>query len=194
MSVSSGGSWRHSFILGLGTFFITLTLVLFSEIFLRSVVLFLGIILLILIIFIGILADIIGIAATAASESPFHAKASKKILGAKQSVTLVRNADIVASFCNDVIGDICGTVSGAIGAAIVLRVITIQPTWDKVLFGALLTGAIAALTVGGKAYGKSIAINKADDIIFKVGQSFAQFEELFGITILDNKRKNGTGR
>ena len=33
-----------------------------------------------------------------------------------------------------------------------------------------ITGCIAAVTVAGKALGKSFAIDKADDIIFNVGR------------------------
>ena len=54
-------------------------------------------IILLFIIFIGIIFDLIGMAVTAADEKPFHAKAAKKIPGAKQAIYLVR-ADRVAGF------------------------------------------------------------------------------------------------
>ena len=47
--------------------------------------------------------------------------ASKKVPGAKQAIWLVKNADAVANFCNDVVGDVAGAVTGAAGATVALR-------------------------------------------------------------------------
>lgn len=66
-----------------------------------------AIIILIVVIGIGILFDIIGVSVTVADEEEFHAKASKKINGAKTAVKLIRNSAKVANICADVIGDIC---------------------------------------------------------------------------------------
>ncbi|WDC83794.1 hypothetical protein PL321_14940 [Caloramator sp. mosi_1] len=90
---------------------------------------------LISIIFVGIIFDIIGVAVTAAEEAPFHSLASRKVKGAKTAVKLIRNADKVSNFCNDVIGDICGVVSGAAGAIIISKLISkgfliIKQFWD----------------------------------------------------------------
>ena len=66
-----------------------------------------AIIVLVLVIFVGIFFDLIGVAVTVADEQEFHAKASKKIEGSKDSIKLIRNAPKVANICADVIGDIC---------------------------------------------------------------------------------------
>ena len=66
-----------------------------------------ALIILILVIFLGVLFDIIGIAVTVGTEADFHAKAAKKIKGAKTSINLIRNSSRVSNFCADVIGDIC---------------------------------------------------------------------------------------
>lgn len=66
-----------------------------------------AIIILIITIFVGILFDIIGVAVTVAKEEEMHAKASKKIQGAKTSIKLIRNSSKVSNICADVIGDIC---------------------------------------------------------------------------------------
>ena len=63
------------------------------------------------VILVGILFDIVGVAVTVAGEEEFHARASKKIPGAKTAVKLIRNSSIVANICADVIGEICGVVS-----------------------------------------------------------------------------------
>lgn len=66
-----------------------------------------AILILVLVIFIGIIFDIIGVAVTVANEHEFHAKATKKVKGSKDSIKLIRNAPKVANICADVIGDIC---------------------------------------------------------------------------------------
>ena len=119
-----------------------------------------------LIILVNIIFDIIGTAVTAADETPFHAMASRKLYGAKQSIKLIRNADKVSNFCNDVVGDICGIISGAAGAYIIIRIIGSR---ESITVAELVvTGLITALTVGGKALGKTIALRNSNYIIYKV--------------------------
>lgn len=171
------------------TFFIALLVSLGSEALVQAVNnVMVAIILLFVIIFLGIFFDIIGTAATAAEMPPFNARAAKKVFGAKQAVKLTGNADIVANFCNDVIGDIAGTLSGAIGAGIVLTLVGEYDFLDFVLSGAVMTSMIAALTVGGKAIGKSIALNNANGIIFKVAMIMAWLENISGIELFKNRK------
>ncbi|MFZ5688164.1 MAG: hypothetical protein ACOY9Y_08265 [Bacillota bacterium] len=148
--------------------------------------------LLLVIILIGIIFDIIGIAAAAAKEAPFHAKAAKKIKGATQSLKIVRNADRVASFCNDVVGDIAGTLSGAIGAAIALKLIIIgNNEVGELVAGTVMAGFVAAITVGGKAWGKNFAIYQATEIISRVGLVLAVLESLLGLKLFNGIPKKG---
>lgn len=149
-----------SFLLSLGILFISTGLFEKISIFWSFLVVF-------IIIFIGIFFDVVGVAVTAADESPFHAMASKKYKGAKQAIRLIRNADKVASICNDVIGDICGVVSGTAGAAIVFRIFSgnAGSSWTEAAVG----GLIAALTVGGKAFAKRFGMNNSNFIIYRVG-------------------------
>lgn len=137
-------------------------------------------IILIAIILIGIIADILGTAVTAAIESPFHAKATKRVLGAPQSIRLIRNADRVANISNDVIGDIAGTVSGALGISIVARIALQYPGWDAMVLNILITASVASLTVSGKALGKKVALSKCNKIIFFVGKIMANLERIIG--------------
>ena len=81
-----------------------------------------AILILIAVIFIGIIFDIIGVAVTVANENEFHAKATKKVEGSKDSIKLIRNAPRVSNICADVIGDICGVLSGAISALIAVKI------------------------------------------------------------------------
>lgn len=130
----------------------------------------------ILFILLGIIFDIIGTAVLTAKESTFHAKSSKKIKGAKESINLIKNSNQIASICNDVIGDICGIVSGSVGAmlSIFISEITKIDTLYTTLF---ISSLISSLTVGGKAIGKKYAVEKSDIIIEKVGKILAIFKK-----------------
>lgn len=150
--------------------------------------LILALILLFTIIVIGIIFDIIGVATTAAEASPFHAKAAKKVKGSRQANNLLANADKVASFCNDVVGDICSAVSGALGTAIVFLIAAGRPSIDDTIAATVMTGIIAGLTVGGKAAGKKIALEQSEQVVFRVGQVLAWIEDLTGIEIFSSKK------
>ncbi|MBS4025376.1 MAG: hypothetical protein KGZ96_06840 [Clostridia bacterium] len=175
---------KHAAVVGAATFFSAILIIFGSGIFFNKVTsLFLYFIFLIAIILVGIIFDIIGVAAAAATEPPLCARAAKKQAGALQAINLVRNADRVASFSNDVIGDIAGTVSGAIGASIIFRLVLLEPGLNTFVYGAVMTGAVAALTVSGKAFGKSYAINEANEIIFFVGKLIYIVEKKFGFKL-----------
>lgn len=126
-----------------------------------------AIIILILVIALGIFFDIIGVAVTVADEHEFHAKATKKIKGSKDSIKLIRNAPKVANICADVIGDICGVLSGAISALISMKITEQFGLTFNIQF--ILSALVAALTVGGKALGKGIANKKSTQIVHAVG-------------------------
>ncbi|AAO36123.1 hypothetical protein K144313037_13870 [Clostridium tetani] len=143
---------------------------LLSDMLLRNVNILVAFIILIFIISIGIIFDIIGVAVTAAEERPFHSKASKKVPGAKIAVKLIRNADKVSNFCNDVVGDVCGIISGTTGAVIVSKIIKQTAGLNVTLTTAIIGSLIAALTIGGKAWGKSFAIKQSEIIIDKVSR------------------------
>jgi CBS domain containing-hemolysin-like protein len=140
-------------------------------------------VILICIVLIGILFDVVGVAVTAASETPFHAMASRKVPEAQEALHLVRNANRVSSFCNDVIGDICGVISGSASAVIAGRVIAKSAGAAETLVSLLMSALVAGLTVGGKAYGKSLAIQRSTEIVqatAKVLHFFGQIPARFG--------------
>ena len=117
----------------------------------------------------GIVFDIVGVAVTAADPKPFHAMASHKEKGAKQSLMLLRNAGRVSSVCNDVVGDICGIVSGATGAVIVTQ-LQRALNMRTVLISVAVTALVSGLTIGGKAIGKTFAIDKSTAVLQLVGR------------------------
>lgn len=145
-----------------------------SEIIIPNVNIIIGIALVIIFISFGILFDMIGVAVTSADEKPFHSMNSRRINGADIAVLFKKNADKVSSFCNDVVGDICGIISGSAGTIIALS-ISKYLDFDKFVITLLVTSVIAAITIGGKALGKSFAINKSNIILYK----FAKFVSYF---------------
>jgi CBS domain containing-hemolysin-like protein len=135
---------------------------------LKKVNILVAFIILIFIIVTGIIFDVIGVAVTAADEIPFHAMASKKIKGARIAIKLIRNADRTSSICNDVVGDVCGIVSGSIGFLIVNKIKMNFPDVNANIITTFIGVLIGAFTIGGKSMGKNLAINKSNDILFRV--------------------------
>ena len=130
---------------------------------------------LLFIICVGILFDIIGVAVTTASEAPFHSMAVRRVKGARQAIKLIIARDKVSNFCNDVVGDICGIVSGSAGAAVVAFITVSNPSLPSFLVSLLITAVVAALTVGGKAVGKSFAMKYSNTIVFHVAKIISLF-------------------
>lgn len=162
-----------------------------SEIVLYDTGLWLSIAIVLLLIIIGILADAVGVAVAAVDETAILAMCARKVKGAKQALKLAKNAAKVSSICNDVIGDICGIVSGASSAVIVLRFID-AVSWandtNKMWITITLSGLIAALTVGGKAAGKGIALRNANKLIYAVGYVISIFS--FGKNSKTKSKRN----
>lgn len=128
---------------------------------------------LLLFILLGIVFDIVGVAATSVTEKELHSMAAKKVKGAKQAVWLARNAEKVASICNDVVGDISGIISGATGAVIIANVTQGLSALPTTVISLTITGCIAAMTIGGKATGKAFGISNSVAIIHTAGRILA---------------------
>ena len=93
----------------------------------------------------GIVFDMIGVAVTAA------------------------DANQVSSFCNDVVGDICGIVSGSTAAVIVVELQKDLST-TSILISIAVTALISGITIGGKALGKTVAINECTGVVYRVAR------------------------
>jgi len=163
------GNKRWVILITVSSFILSVLFLSISNLILQDVSNTIAFILVLSIILTGIIFDIIGVAVTAADEAPFHAMASRKYYGAKRSIKLIRNANKVSSFCNDVIGDICGIISGTASALIVVSITAGKSPAEKFIYGLLVSGIVAAFTVGGKAAGKTIAISNSNYIVYKVG-------------------------
>lgn len=122
------------------------------------------------IVLVGILFDVVGVAVTSADEKPFHSMAARKVRGAREAISLLRNAEKVSSICNDVVGDICGVVSGSASATIAAQILVkFECSWPM-LVSLTMSALVAGMTVGGKAIGKTFAIHSSTAIVFFVGR------------------------
>ena len=157
------------------TFILSMIFSYISTVGMENLSIFPAIIMLLLVILLGILFDIVGVAVTVANEHEFHAKATKKVRGSKNSITLIKNASKVANICADVIGDICGVLSGAISALIALKITSQLELSFDIKF--LMSALVAAITVSGKAIGKDIANKFSTPIVHAVGVVLHKFEK-----------------
>lgn len=148
-----------------------------SDTVLDLVPIFASAVILIAIIALGIVFDIIGLAVATADIKPFNSMAARRLKTGQKAVWLVNNAEKVSSFCNDIIGDIAGVVSGATGAAIAGNLFyTLNPS-TAFFLTLSLTSLISAVTVGGKALGKSTAIKHNTAIVTFVAKVLCGFKK-----------------
>ena len=163
---STSGMWI--FFIWVFTFFIAAIMTLVTSNLMQNASVLVATIILLTIILLSILFDIIGTAVTAAEEVPFHSMAARRVYGAKTAIKLLKSADKVSNFCNDVIGDVCGIISGSASTYIVLAIANMGGLQNVTYIEVLMGGLVAALTVGGKSIGKRIAINNSNQVIYKV--------------------------
>lgn len=157
-------------------FFITILFTLISSSLLENVNLLVGIIIISVFILLGVLFDIIGVAVATSDPEPFHAMASRKVNGASTAKRMLKNADKVSSFCNDVIGDICNIISGSAGL-VVATSISLRYNCSLTITTLMVTSIIAALTIGGKAMGKGFSIKESEYIVKKVTKVINLFKK-----------------
>ncbi|MDY5874759.1 MAG: hypothetical protein SPJ74_01640 [Bacilli bacterium] len=155
-------------------FLTSFTLSFISEMTIPNLSLWLGILVTLFFIFLGIFFDIIGVSVTTADEAVFHSMSSRKVKGANIAVKFKKNADKVSSFCCDVIGDVCGIISGAAGTTIAAILVT-QFKFNTLFTSITVAAIIASITIGGKAIGKSFAINKSNIVLYEFAKFISNF-------------------
>lgn len=176
------------FTISISTFILAVIFTLITSNSVNNLSTLVSFIILFLIIIIGIIFDAFGIAITKAVEKPFHSMAAKKIDEARVAIRLIRNAGMVSNFCNDVVGDISGIISGGIGTTLVLRIIKIYSFENATIISIFMTASIAALTVGGKALGKSIALLHFEKITYNLAKFINLIEKIFNIEFFSKKK------
>ncbi len=168
-------NWKWSITAFLSSLSISMVLSLLSSEGLNYLNIFCSCLVLVLFIAIGVIFDIIGLSVATADPKPFLAMAARKVRAGKTAVKLIKNADRVSSFCNDVIGDICGVVSGSTAAAVALKIATTQNGgfWISIVMG----GLVSAFTVGSKAVGKAAGLNFSNEIVMAVARVLSVFSK-----------------
>ena len=156
------------------SFTISFALSFVSQVAIPNLSILWGILLTLAFVGFGILFDIVGVAVTGADEKVFHSMNSRQVKGSKVAVLFKKNADKVSSFCCDVIGDICGIVSGASASAVSVG-LAATFDWNLLLVSLTVAAIVASLTIGGKACGKSFAINKSDVILYEFAKIISFF-------------------
>ena len=169
------------------TIFISGSITLISDEIMASSGIAVAFIILLAIVLVGIIFDVIGMAVATADEKPFHSMAARKVPGALEAISLLRNAERVSSICNDVVGDICGVVAGSASATVAAQILqNFEFAWPHVV-SLVLSALVAGLTVGGKAIGKTFAVNSCTAIVHTVGKMIYSLRNL---PVLFKKKKS----
>ena len=155
--------WKWTLSVFLMSLVISVALGLLSST-LETLSLLYGFLILLFVVALGVIFDFIGIAVATADVGSFHSMASRGNPAGVKGAWLIKNANKVSSFCNDVIGDISGILSGAIGATIAIKLFSEDTSigfWGDLF----ITAAISAVTVGGKALFKGVAIEYSQETV-----------------------------
>jgi CBS domain containing-hemolysin-like protein len=126
-----------------------------------------------LLIVVAIAFDSVGVAVTSCNLAPLLALSAKKVKGAAIAVKLVKNAEKVSNICNDVVGDMAGIISGTCAATVAIQLFSGDGNLN--LFNILISSVVSAVTVGGKAFFKSVAINNSKEMVLFVGRIIGIF-------------------
>ena len=169
-------NYKWIIIVTLLAFVLSLVMSFISSLVLQNVTLVVSIVVTFLFILLGIVFDIIGVAVTCADEVVFHSMSARRVRGGKVGVKLIKNASKVSSICCDVVGDICGIISGSAGVTIVALVIKLTNV-NELLVSLLVVALISSLTIGGKAIGKNVAINRCNEVVKIVSKILSIFNK-----------------
>ena len=100
----------------------------------------------------------------------------KVTIGNNEDNVVLAYATKVSSICCDVVGDICGIISGSAGVTIIALIIKLTDI-NPLVITLVVTSLISSLTIGGKALGKGVAINKSDKVITIVSKILSIFSK-----------------
>lgn len=164
------------------TFLLAILFSILSQIATSSSQLFIPYMLLVFMIFISIICDSIAVSVTSCDLDRIN-NLAKDDFEYSIILKLVLNAEKVNNICADVIGDMCGILSGACGATIVAKTYAIGYNYINAI---CVSSLIVAITVGGKAYMKDIAVNSAEEYLL----SCVKLLKIFNRNKHVNSRKN----
>jgi Mg2+/Co2+ transporter CorB len=159
------------------TFVITIALSLLSGTMIPRMHTGFALLILFFFVAVGVFFDILGLSAATADTRPFHSMAARRVPGAVQSLRLLRNPEKLTNFCNDVVGDIAGIISGATASVIVTR-LAHDGSAEMIFLQVLFSAVVSSLTVGGKAWGKAIAVRHNVYIVKQMGRAVYRAQKL----------------
>ena len=167
MRRGGGHGWRGLFLAGLALV-VAVGVTVPAEAILHQPGITVAMLIVLTLILIGAAADMLAVAAAAASIPALHSMAARRRPGAKVALALKRNADRVVSISGDIVGDVAGTVSGAAAAAWAVAMAQ-RHGWSPTLSAALAVAVVAALTVGAKGTLKGVALEYANLVLYAAG-------------------------
>ena len=130
-------------------------------------------ILLLVFVAMGIIFDGVGVSVTSCELAPLVSMASRKVKGSKTAIKLVKNAEVVSNVCNDVIS----IMSGACTATLVLKIVESLPSAPEKILAVGVSALVSAMTVGGKACLKTVAINKSKEFVMLTSRILSVFKK-----------------
>ena len=115
-------------------------------------------------VFVSTVFDMVAVAVTSANTQNLANYQNEKEY--KTALKLVENTEKIASFCGDVVGDICSILSGAGGVSLVINMGITDPNVDFIIT-CLVSSLIAGLTIFCKAIMKTYAVKNAEKVVLK---------------------------
>lgn len=134
-------------------------------------------VIIVVLIFVSILFDMMGLAVASCDTVPLASMASRKVKGARHALTLCKKANVVSSVCNDIVGDCIGIIAGVCGATLSISIAGSLEGMARLAVSVAVSAVIAALTIGGKASMKNVAINSSTKIVLTMGRVLAVFKK-----------------
>lgn len=154
------------------TFCLSLASSIFSQAVTTYTDLTVSIMLLLFMMLVSVVFDGIGVSVTSCDKGEVKKLLQYDAKRAKIAMGLISNAEKVNSVCADVIGDICGVLSGACGAVLAAGLVREWGAGGNVL-PTLTSAVVAAITVGGKALMKGIAVKNADKYVVMTAKALS---------------------
>jgi CBS domain containing-hemolysin-like protein len=146
-----------------------------AEILLSDTAIIIAVSLIIVLVLLGILFDMMGLAVASCDPVPLRSMASRRVRGAKHALALSRNAHKVSSVFNDIVGDSIGIITGVCGAALAAELASGLTGFARISVAVAVSAVIAALTIGGKAAMKGVAIRHSTRIVLAIGKFMSLF-------------------
>ena len=110
-------------------------------------------------------------------QAALNSMAARKVRGAKHALHLAQNAGVVSSVFNDIVGDSIGIITGVCGAALAYQLASTLSGWAAIAISVAVSSVIAALTIGGKAAMKQVALRHSTPIVLGLGKVLAVFRK-----------------